>query len=502
MACRCSPLLLPLLGWSALLLAPMLLVQFANAAIFVDDRGVQHTWDESTKARVAVRAGIGAVSLYHMGMREEQLAATWGLWGVRGSDFDPENPSQGSIYPEADPSPEEAAFLASAVNLSPSCWKNPRGCFQWDDTAEVLGMRDEIDFIVNIDNGSAEDSYNAAEEAGMNVIFIDTFYEYNENCRASNYSIIDTSFCYGRSMIDVAQRIEELAVFLGVEVDQNSLNQQKQAACDAAQAFTETMKDLHDKGIRVKVSIVDTELRDDTGVTTASVADFDPIELWVPRTLEELGMPLLHAASYENNEYGYIYSDEYFPDCTPGFVNDTCNGNTYFPVDFWLIDSRSFILIDDNFKLIFPDRAMLAGQYWSYPRNDGSISYVMIESLLNEYRTRLGSAVKLQDSTGTCTPADPKATAHLVADGTGGLGLNEFICYDEAAIQQEYLQCPTVAPVPPVSTPTSPTPPTANPPVPTSPNTSASSDAIMVSTITSIAAAAVTAFLMFCSTSG
>lgn len=72
----------------------------------------------------------------------------------------------------------------------------------------------------------------------------------------------------------------------------------------------------------------------------------------------------------------------------------------------------------------------------------------MITSLLDEYRARLSSAVKVQESTGTCTPADPKATAHIVADGTGGLNLNEFICYNEDLIQKEYLQCPSNSPNP------------------------------------------------------
>jgi len=329
-----------------------------SAATFRDDRGIEHSWDDTLKAKVGVRAGIGAVSLYHTGMRSDQLTATWGLWGVRGSDFDPENPTAPSIYPEADPSPEEAAFLASATNLSPSCWKNPRGCFRWDNITDLLNMRNDIDFVLMIDNASSGhldaeggNGILAAEEAGIKVIFVDTFYEYSPSCRASDYSIIDSTACYGRSMIDIAKRIEELAIFLGVDVDQAALNQQKQFLCAEAESFTAAMKDLHERGIRVKVSILGTDQDPETGASFAVARDFDPIQLWVPRTLEELGMPILHAG-----EPGNIKSDDYFIDCSPGQVNQTCNSNTYFPVDFWLIDSRSFLLIDDNFKLIFPDR--------------------------------------------------------------------------------------------------------------------------------------------------
>ena len=107
---------------------------------------------------------------------------------------------------------------------------------------------------------------------------------------------------------------------------------------------------------------------------------------------------------------------------------------------------------------------MLANQYWSYPRNDGSVSYVMIESLLKEYRVRMSGAQNVQQATKTCTPIDPKATSLLAADGTGGLGLNDFICYNEELIQEEYLKCPSSS----GASPTSPTPSTpANPTQPT-----------------------------------
>lgn len=327
-----------------------------EGATFRDDRGVTHEWDNTVKAKVAVRAGIGGVTLFHMGMTSDQLVATWGLWGIRGSDFDPENPSAGSVFPELDPGPEEAAFLASAVNLSPSCWKNPRGCFRIDNVTDLVALQDQIDFVLYIDNG-VDETFLDIEAAGLNVIFVDTFYEYNENCRAFNYSLIDPSSCYGRSMIDIADRIEELAVFLGSDVDLVALNEQKQAACEAASSLTDAAEQAHEKGIRIKAIWLAVEQDQATGNSYAVVTDMDPIELWVPRTLEELGMPLLHADTYEG--WGDIPADVYFKDCEPGVVNQDCNANTYFPVDFWLIDSRSSRLIDDNFKIIFPDRVSL-----------------------------------------------------------------------------------------------------------------------------------------------
>ena len=360
--CRLTALLLA--TWTCLSSRPHVVV---DAATFLDDRGVTHTWDSTQKAKVGVRAGVGGVSLYHMGMREDQLVVTWGLWGIRGSDFDPtdETTYGNSIFPDADPGPEEAKFLASAANLSPSCYTNPRGCFRWDNVTDVITLYEsgDLDFVLLIDNASGghltgageNNGILAAEDAGVPIIFIDTFYDYNPNCRSTNFTVMDNSTCFGRSMIDITVRIEELAIFLGVDVDVDALNVQKKAACDAADAFTKSMEQLHARDIRVKVSILSTSQNETTGNSFAVIRDFDPIQLWVPRTLEELGMPLLHG-ELDGAEWNALPADDYFVNCATGEVNQTCNGDTYYPVDFWLIDSRSFRLIDDNFKIIFPDR--------------------------------------------------------------------------------------------------------------------------------------------------
>ena len=328
---------------------------FANGATFVDDRGIEFTWDNAKKAKIAVRAGVGGISLFDMGMTDDQLVASWGLWAIRGSDYDPEDPLTAGTFPE-DPGPEHAAFFASSINLSPSCWQNARGCFNPDNYTDLVNLYDsgDIDFVLYIDNGVAGRKSTILQEAeanGMPAIFVDTFYDYNPNCRMANYST-NPEFCYGRSMIDIASRIEELAVFLGVDTNTEELTAQKQEACEAAKAFTNTMEDVHERGIRVKVNIIGSGRDEETGESYVTMrADTDPVDLWVPRTLEELGMPILHSG--ENRT---VKTDEYFSNCDAGVINQTCNGVTHFNVDFWLIDSRSFRNIDDNFMLAFPDR--------------------------------------------------------------------------------------------------------------------------------------------------
>lgn len=481
---------------------------------FMDDRGREFIFEG--KPKIAVRAGIGALSLYHFGMGPDQIVAVWGLWGIRGTDLDVNNPDAGSIYYDADPTAEEVEFLKQAINLSPGCYTNPRGCFQWDNTSDVLAIRDQIDYIVYIDNGS-DGKILEADAEGIPVIFIDTFFDYNPNCRLSNFTRNPSAGeedCVGRSMIDIAQKIEDLAIAMGVDVNIDQVNADKQAACEAAEAFTNTMEAVHAKGIRVKACVLGTDV-DANGNTFVEIASFDPIELWVMRSLEELGMPMLHASGA--SDYVWVTDAEYFLDCSPGFYNDTCNSNTLFPVDYWLIDSRSYRLVTDElFSEIFPDKvgltfislrsksieshpltqpplfltqAILAGQHWHFARNDGPVSFVSIRRMLEEMTTRFAVAERFHERT-DCTDIDPKSLQVIKAGG--GLDENEYICYNAALIQQEYLQCPpdVVAPSnpPPVvapteSAPTVPNPaptgpaPTASIPAPTGPAPTASNPA-------------------------
>jgi len=443
-------------------LALCLSVSITRAAevTFEDDRGVIFKRDNAKKAKICVRAGVGGLSLAQLGMKSEQLVCYWGLWGIRGSDFDPENPAGGSIYPEADPTIEEAALFEGAINFSPSCWKNPRGCFRWDEenTTDIINLVEsgEVDFILTIDNGNDSQMKALEADTGIRTIFVDTFYEKSQECRALNHTLLDESKCYGRSMIDIAQRIEELAIFLSVDVDVPAIEKDKQDACDAAAAFSATMEEANARNMRIKVYVLGTaEYPEGSGINVPYARDFDPITLWVPRTIEELGAPLLHGGVYNKTagENRDIVVDKFFVDCDDGLVNATCRDNTYHPVDFWLIDSRSYLLLEDwlNFDL-FPDPAIMAGQFSYYPRNDGALSYRMIANLLNMYNEQISSAEKVSESDpGTCKAVDPKSSE--IISKNGGLGLNDFICYNKALIQEEYLKCPPPPKTQPVDTP-------------------------------------------------
>jgi len=247
-------------------------------------------------------------------------------------------------------------------------------------------------------------------------------------------------------MIDIAQKIEDLAIAMGVDVDTRRVNNDKQTACDAANKFTETMKIKQKEGLRVLTSI-NAVKKDDEGKDFFEFRTLDPIDLWVPRTLEELGMPLMHSdeGSLTLEDISTrVSGDEYFVDCPDGKISADCNENTLYPVDFWLWDSRSYLNIIGNdleiLEMIFPDKAILAGQHWHYARNDGPISFDAITRMLNEMTERVGDAKRMHDRT-DCIAIDPKTA--VTAQIGGGLDRGEYICYDEELIQKEYLQCST-----------------------------------------------------------
>jgi hypothetical protein len=78
---------------------------------------------------------------------------------------------------------------------------------------------------------------------------------------------------------------------------------------------------------------------------------------------------------------------------------------------------------------------MLAGQFWIYSRNDGAVSFIRIQTILDEMTKRLSTAQRMHEPT-PCREIDPKSTELLL----NGLAMNEYVCYDETAIQTEYLQ--------------------------------------------------------------
>ena len=168
-----------------------------------------------------------------------------------------------------------------------------------------------------------------AGETGIPVVFIDTFYDYHPECRYVNdpneddYKTKDKTKCFGRSMIGIAKRIEELAVAIGGADVEQIEEGNKHLACESAQKFTDLMKRKQEEGLRVRVMTTINAIKKDsgTGEDYFEIRTLDPIDLWVPRTLEELGMPILHhdeGSQTLTDISTKVTGPQFFPECPPG----------------------------------------------------------------------------------------------------------------------------------------------------------------------------------------
>lgn len=175
----------------------------------------------------------------------------YGQWAIRGSDIDLDNPS-GSRFPGVDPTPAEIDFLRNAVNLSPDCYDNPKACFTID-ISKLIELNP--DYFIYIDNGElAKGAANLDNPTNIQPVFIDTVYE--SGCRNSDFTV--TPSCKARSSIDIARRLEELAVALGATIPP-SVRADKQDMCEVAREFTNTMELAQQDGIRAAAAILDTD---------------------------------------------------------------------------------------------------------------------------------------------------------------------------------------------------------------------------------------------------
>jgi len=138
-----------------------------------------------------------------------------------------------------------------------------------------------------------------------------------------------------------------------------------------------------------------------------------------------------------------ISSNEWFTNCQTGQALNSCNENTYYPVDLWLIEGRRFFFNtpEEQYYLnkFFPDKALLKNQVAHWPMNDGPISYTTAARSFAEMTRKLNDAVRVYNST-VCTAAN--VTSEIFLDSKfGGLAGAQYACYDEPSLQLDYLEC-------------------------------------------------------------
>lgn len=359
----------------------------------------------------------------------------YGQWGGEASDLDVNDPTGKSSF-QSDPSPEDLQFLASTVNLSPTCFPGER-CTTIDltlladlqvDAFLTLGYRHQVryvtDFVTEIESMT-----------GKPVVFIDVS-QTGPDCRPGN-----EARCYGKSMIDLINQLKTLAEALGIDIPR-SVDNDQQDMCEAAAEFQDIARQAQARGVRAMAAYFG------LGPDESSYYANPPDDM-VLRMLEELGLPLMHVqcalkADEETCPLGFFWETlsnrEFFNNCTASTLAECADETPKYPVDFWLYDDRQTldVLKPEFAQSIFPDKAFRAGQYAYWPIGGGALSYRHAAEILRIVGTSLSKARRIHEGT-ACTPdVDVSGIAHR----TVGLDSGEFACFNEDFHRDEYLQCP------------------------------------------------------------
>ena len=438
--------------------ALLALLGAASAArTFTDDAGTTHTISGSPTFITDVQ---DALSLVHFGVHHDQVHATFGTRFQSGSngrldgtpqyadgnlatfgvdhnvaDYDP------SLFP-VDPNAMEMAALAQAPNLSP-CTGGAYWCTDWDMTpanatagtpdGHAKVIMDSIgwpDFLIE---GAASPSYDYYHIKSAAVVAATP---------ASTKTILitrtDPDTGVTRGLVEMAEKYEELATFLGADAAGHSAAD-KRLLCSAAASFMHVAKAAHDKGVRavgVYGPYGDTTKDGMTGGYLYGAQG----EV-VMHMLEELGMPIYHgpfptmlAGTVGTDETGLMSAtDLELPavDAVPADADAGTPAVDAVPamklnVDFWLYDVRVALdFTSPEFAAAWPHPAVAAKQMAYWPNGGKVYSYHHAQEIITEVGNALAKAHRVTDATPCTEVADIDGTAHR----TDGLPKGAYACY-------------------------------------------------------------------------
>merc|ERR1712176_635827 len=150
------------------------------------------------------------------------------------------------------------------------------------------------------------------------------------------------------------------------------------------------------------------------------------------RTLEVLGTPIVHPVE---EPFQRFTRDEWFS-----------NGSPPFPVDFWLLDTETYVDATLNFDRIqdrFPDNAIKKKQF-SYSLlyfNNAAISYVNIRRMLDEIGDHLKGTKNIYNEKVDCACSDVTSSDYTQIAEKGLEG--KFACFDAGTVGFSlYTECP------------------------------------------------------------
>jgi len=404
----------------------------ADAALersYTDDLGITHT--TTIEKPTIVTFAHSAVSFFDYGLGTDQLIGTYGEYTVSGSDFDFEQPEQASSY-TADPEPADIAKLLETVNLSPDCERKGGYCTSFN--VDTLVELNPDYFVVH---GYAESPWGINITA-VKEVFPESKIIYNDVALKGD-GCAETENCYGKSMIDVVEQYRELVAFLGVE-EPAKLQEDFAALCAAATDFSVNMQLAHEKGIRTMAAYVD----------PSSAFYASPVNDMVLRMFEELGMPILHIGKCEECSMSYFWetipTTSYFASCSAEQLNATdyinCNEDPLYPVDVWLYDHRTrATLANEDFGVVFPDKAVLAGQAAEWPIGGRKITPAHAAEILNSVGPSIAGFERLHAETACIADVDVTSDAHRMSGAAiKGAGAGEYACFSPVYHNTKYFQ--------------------------------------------------------------
>ena len=173
----------------------------------------------------------------------------------------------------------------------------------------------------------------------------------------------------------------------------------------------------------------------------------------VLRMFEELGMPILHVGACANCSLTYFWEtipvEAYFKSCE---VNTTdfsgCNEDPLYPIDVWLYDHRVRETINsEDFGVVFPDKAILAGQFVEWPIGGRKITPAHAAEVLRSVGPAVAAFDRIHGETDCVPDIDVSGLDHRQSgEGVKGAGAGQYACYNSDFHNQKYFQgCADVA---------------------------------------------------------
>jgi len=170
----------------------------------------------------------------------------------------------------------------------------------------------------------------------------------------------------------------------------------------------------------------------------------------VLRMFEELGMPILHIGKCEDCSMSYFWetipTKAYFSSCTDEQTNVTdfadCNDTPLYPVDVWLYDHRTRATINnEDFAVVFPDQAVLNGQYVEWVIGGGKITPSHAVEILKDVGPAVAGFSRLHDETLCISDLDVTSKEYRQSGSdVRGAGAGEYSCYNSEYHNTKYFQ--------------------------------------------------------------